>query len=188
MLPKIKTNKKDTVSVKKLTRTPKKKSTKSISRSAADAAKHVVSEPLEREEEQLRVGDTGGTYLSAVGRRKTAIARVRVIKNGEGRITINGRNLDMYFPTHDLRQQIVVPLKLTGQETAVDVSVKVSGGGIRGQADAVRHGISRALIQLNPTFRGALKKLGYLSRDARKRERKKFGLKSARRAPQWSKR
>ncbi|MFH1620689.1 MAG: 30S ribosomal protein S9 [Patescibacteria group bacterium] len=126
--------------------------------------------------------------MPAVGRRKTAVARVRLIKNGKGEITINGKKFDKYFTTYDLREQIESPLKISGQETSVDVSVKVTGGGIRGQAEAVRHGLSRALIQLNPTFRKTLKKLGYLKRDARKRERKKFGLKGARRAPQWSKR
>lgn len=130
----------------------------------------------------------GGSFIPAVGRRKTSIARVRLIKNGKGLITVNGRTYQTYFSTYDLREQVVSPLKVTGQETAVDVSVRVTGGGIRGQAEASRHGIARALIVLNPMFRGALKKLGYLTRDARKRERKKFGLKSARRAPQWSKR
>jgi small subunit ribosomal protein S9 len=130
----------------------------------------------------------GGSFIPAVGRRKTSVARVRLIKNGKGTITVNGRKMDTYFTTYDLREQIIQPLKVTGQETAVDVSAMVGGGGIRGQAEAVRHGLSRALIQLNPTFRKTLKKLGYLTRDARKRERKKFGLKGARRAPQWSKR
>ncbi len=130
----------------------------------------------------------GGSFIPAIGRRKTSVARIRLIKNGKGTITVNGKLYSEYFGTYDLRDEIISPLKVTGQETAVDVSARVLGGGIRGQAEAVRHGISRALIQLNPTFRKTLKKLGYLMRDPRKKERKKFGLKGARRSPQWSKR
>ena len=130
----------------------------------------------------------GGSFIPSVGRRKTAIARVRLIKNGKGLITVNGKVFDKYFTTFDLRAQVIAPLKAVGQDTAVDVSAKVVGGGMRGQAEAIRHGISRSLIVLNPTFRKTLKKLGYLTRDPRERERKKFGKKSARRSPQWSKR
>ena len=129
-----------------------------------------------------------GSYLMAVGRRKEAIARVRIIKNGKGAMTVNGRAVNHYFTTYELREIVQSPLKAVGQDDAVDVSAKVEGGGLRGQAEAVRLGISRALIQLNPTFRKALKKLGFLSRDARVKERKKFGLRGARRAKQWSKR
>jgi small subunit ribosomal protein S9 len=129
-----------------------------------------------------------GSFIPAVGRRKTAIARVRLIKNGKGAITINGREMKDYFNTYELRNIVTSALETAGQLDAVDVSAKVVGGGIRGQAEAVRHGISRALIVLNPTFRKSLKKLGFLTRDARKKERKKPGLKKARRAPQWSKR
>lgn len=130
----------------------------------------------------------GGSFIPTVGRRKRAIARVRLIKNGKGAITVNGKAYDKYFTTFELREIVVSPLKTSGQESSVDVSAMVQGGGIRGQAEAVRHGISRALIQLNQTFRKSLKKLGYLERDSRKKERKKFGLKGARRSPQWSKR
>lgn len=129
-----------------------------------------------------------GTFIAAVGRRKTSIARVRLVKNGKGAITVNGRPFDAYFGVYELRELVKAPLTVVGQADAVDVSAKVLGGGMRGQAEAVRHGIARALIQLNPTFRKSLKKLGYLTRDARKKERKKPGLKKARRAPQWSKR
>ncbi len=129
-----------------------------------------------------------GTFIAAVGRRKTSIARVRLVKNGKGAITVNGRPFDAYFGVFELRELVKAPLTVVGQADAVDVSAKVQGGGMRGQAEAVRHGISRALIELNPTFRKSLKKLGFLTRDARKKERKKPGLKKARRAPQWSKR
>ena len=167
---------------------PAEKAAKPKKEASADAVE-VAS--IEREELADQVASNaadGGSWIPAVGRRKTSIARVRLIKNGKGAITVNGKKMEDYFTTYDLREQVSQPLKISGQENAVDVSVLVQGGGIRGQAEAARHGISRALIVLNPTFRKALKKLGYLTRDARKRERKKFGLKGARRAPQWSKR
>lgn len=129
-----------------------------------------------------------GSFIPALGRRKTSVARVRLIKNGKGAITINGRKLEDFFGAHTLRDEIESPLRAVGQSDSVDISALVNGGGIRGQAQAVRLGISRALVELNPTFRVVLKKLGYLTRDPRKRERKKFGKKSARRSPQWSKR
>ncbi len=162
------------------------KATKPKADEAVGSAEEI--EVLESADEAASKAAKGGSFIPAVGRRKTSTARVRLIKNGKGTITINGRKMEDYFSTYDLRDQIINPLKVTGQEGAVDISAKVEGGGIRGQADAVRLGLSRALIVLNPTFRKTLKKLGYLTRDARKRERKKPGLKSARRAPQWSKR
>jgi len=126
-------------------------------------------------------------YLYAVGRRKTAVSQVRVYKNGKGKIIINDKPLDEYFPQifHPI---IWAPLTAVGQADKVDISVKIKGGGIHSQAEAVRHGISRALVLLNQNFRKPLKKAGYLKRDARRKERKKPGLKRARRAPQWSKR
>ncbi|MCI0479039.1 30S ribosomal protein S9 [Candidatus Uhrbacteria bacterium] len=129
-----------------------------------------------------------GSFIPALGRRKTSIARVRLIKNGKGLVTVNGRKMEAYFTAYEHREDVMSPLKAVGQAEAVDVSARVTGGGIRGQAQAIRLGISRALIILNPTFRAALKKQGFLSRDPRKRERKKFGRKGARRSPQWSKR
>lgn len=143
---------------------------------------------VEAEEMAATESAKGGSFIPALGRRKTSVAHVRLIKNGKGMITVNGKKMEQYFSTYDLREQLTAPLKAVGQDTAVDISSKVEGGGIRGQAEAVRLGISRALIELNPTFRTALKKLGYLTRDSRRRERKKFGKKSARRSPQWSKR
>ncbi len=129
-----------------------------------------------------------GAYIFAVGRRKTSIARVKLVKNGKGTITINGRPVAEYFTTFELLNAVQLPLKTSGQETALDVIANVEGGGIHGQSEAVRLGISRALIELNPTFRKTLKKLGFLTRDPRAKERKKPGLRKARRAPQWSKR
>ena len=138
-------------------------------------------------EETVLAGKVGA-FISALGRRKTSIARVRLIKNGTGAFTVNGKPVDEYFTTYELRSIVKNALKVSGQETAVDVSALVEGGGIRGQAESVRLGISRALIILNPTFRKTLKKMGFLMRDPRAKERKKPGLKKARRAPQWSKR
>jgi len=130
----------------------------------------------------------GGSYIYALGRRKTAIAKVFLIKNGKGAITINGKPMPEYFTTFESRDMVVSPIKTAGLEGAIDISVQAKGGGLLGQAEAVRLGISRALCELNPTYRKTLKKLGYLMRDPRAKERKKFGLKKARRAPQWSKR
>ena len=127
-------------------------------------------------------------YLYAVGRRKTSIAQVRVYKKGEGKILVNNKDLEKYCPVVDDQEVIKTPLKLIGQMDKLNVTVKVLGGGHFSQLEAIRHGISRALIQLNPNFRKPLKRAGFLTRDARAKERKKPGLKRARRAPQWQKR
>ena len=123
----------------------------------------------------------------AVGRRKKAIARVRLIP-GEGKIVINGRDIDNYFGLETLKMTVRQPLALTSLEGRYDVLVNVCGGGLSGQAGAIRHGISRALIKADPELRPAVKKAGFLTRDPRMKERKKYGLKAARRAPQFSKR
>ena len=123
----------------------------------------------------------------AVGRRKKAIARVRLIP-GEGKIVINGRDIDNYFGLETLKMTVRQPLALTSLEGRYDVIVNVCGGGLSGQAGAIRHGISRALVKADPELRPAVKKAGFLTRDPRMKERKKYGLKAARRAPQFSKR
>ena len=123
----------------------------------------------------------------AVGRRKKVIARVRLIP-GEGKIVINGRDIDNYFGLETLKMTVRQPLALTSLEGRYDVLVNVYGGGLSGQAGAIRHGISRALIKADPELRPAVKKAGFLTRDPRMKERKKYGLKAARRAPQFSKR
>ena len=123
----------------------------------------------------------------AVGRRKKAMARVRLIP-GEGKIVINGRDIDNYFGLETLKMTVRQPLVLTSLEGRYDVLVNVYGGGLSGQAGAIRHGISRALIKADPELRPAVKKAGFLTRDPRMKERKKYGLKAARRAPQFSKR
>lgn len=121
------------------------------------------------------------------GRRKTSIARVRVLP-GTGKFIVNGRSVDKYFNFETLRREVQRPLGLTNTVGKYDVIVKVEGGGYTGQAGAVRHGLSRALLQVDPTFRAVLKAAGFLTIDSRMKERKKYGLKAARRAPQFSKR
>ena len=127
-------------------------------------------------------------YFYGTGRRKSSIARVRVYENGTGAITINGRNIDEYFGLETLKLVVRQPLVTTELLDKVDVVVSVTGGGVSGQAGAIRHGISRALVTLNPEYRPALKAAGFMTRDPRMKERKKYGLKAARRAPQFSKR
>lgn len=121
------------------------------------------------------------------GRRKNSVARVRLVP-GEGRILINKRELDDYFGLETLKLIVKQPLNLTDTAGKYDVLVTAQGGGMSGQAGAIRHGISRALLKVNPDLRGSLKKAGFLTRDPRMKERKKYGLKAARRAPQFSKR
>ena len=121
------------------------------------------------------------------GRRKSSVARVRLVA-GEGNITVNGRALDEYFDYDTLIRDVKQPLVLTNNENKYDVIVKVEGGVFTGQAGAIRHGISRALLKADAELRPELKKAGFLTRDARMKERKKYGLKAARRAPQFSKR
>lgn len=143
--------------------------------------KEVLVQEKETEEKKT-------SYLYAIGRRKEAIAVVKLHKNGKGKITVNGKLYSVYFPIEELEQIVSGPLKSVGQADKVDVEATVRGGGKRGQAEAVRLGISRALVQLNINFKKNLRKAGFLTRDSRVKERKKPGLKRARRAPQWQKR
>ena len=121
------------------------------------------------------------------GRRKSSVARVRLVP-GTGKVTINDRAFAEYVPNGATRLDVLQPLTLTGTENSYDIIVNVCGGGITGQAGAVRHGITRALMEVNPAFRSILKKTGLVTRDPRAKERKKCGLKKARRSPQFSKR
>ena len=127
-------------------------------------------------------------YMYGTGRRKSSVARVRVYPNGSGNITINGRDVEEYFGLETLKMVVRQPLNATETLGKVDIIATVEGGGVSGQAGALRHGISRALLLVNPDFRPILKKAGFLTRDPRMKERKKYGLKAARRAPQFSKR
>ena len=126
-------------------------------------------------------------YFYGTGRRKSSVARVRVY-NGTGKITINGRDIDNYFGLETLKFIVRQPIVLTDTADKFDIVCNVTGGGITGQAGAIRHGLSRALLQYDEELRPALKKAGFLTRDPRMKERKKYGLKGARRAPQFSKR
>ena len=127
-------------------------------------------------------------YFYGTGRRKSSIARVRLIPGGTGVITVNGRTLDNYFGMETLKYIVRQPIEAVGVAGKFDVDVKVQGGGFTGQAGAIRHGIARALVKADADLKPAIKKAGFLTRDPRMKERKKYGLKAARRAPQFSKR
>ena len=127
-------------------------------------------------------------YMYGTGRRKSSVARVHLFEGGNGTITINGRDIDEYFGLETLKMVVRQPLEATGTVGKVDISATVSGGGVSGQAGALRHGIARALLSVDPAYRTILKQAGFLTRDPRMKERKKYGLKAARRAPQFSKR
>ena len=126
-------------------------------------------------------------YFYGTGRRKSSVARVRVY-NGTGKITVNDRDIDDYFGLETLKLIVRQPLEATATEGKFDIVCRVSGGGVTGQAGAIRHGLARALLQFDAELRPTLKKAGFLTRDPRMKERKKYGLKAARRAPQFSKR
>ena len=138
--------------------------------------------------EKESVATAPGPYHYAVGRRKTAIARVRLFPTGTGEITVNGKSFERYFPLEVWRQKVLSPLKIAGLVKTANIVANVNGGGIPAQADAVRHGVSRALLKFLPDTRTALKAGGLLTRDPREKERKKYGLHKARRGQQWAKR
>ena len=129
-----------------------------------------------------------GAYYYGTGRRKTAVARVRIYPNGDGHMTINGRDAEQYFGREVLMSMARSPLRALELATRFNVSVKVLGGGVSGQAGAIRHGIARALVRVDEAHRPTLRKNGFLTRDPRMKERKKPGLKRARKAPQYTKR
>jgi len=127
-------------------------------------------------------------YVYGTGRRKSSVARVHLIPGGSGTITIHGRDMDDYFGLETLKLIVRQPLNTVNVTDKVDIDCTVSGGGVSGQAGAIRHGIARALCLMDESFRAPLKAAGFLTRDPRMKERKKYGLKAARRAPQFSKR
>ena len=136
---------------------------------------------------QPRVSLDSDRQIQATGKRKSSVARV-IVRAGSGDFTVNGRVLGAYFPRAHLQSVARQPLVVSGYEETVDVRVRVHGGGVSGQADAIRHGIARALANVDPELRGELKRRGLLTRDARIKERRKAGLKKARKRPQFSKR
>lgn len=127
-------------------------------------------------------------YFYANGKRKTAVSSVRLFPNGKGAITINGRTFENYFPLQLDQDKVLSPFRVTNTLSQFDVSAMLQGGGVHSQAEALRHGIAKALLAYSVDLRGNLKPLGFLTRDSRIKERKKYGLKRARRAPQWQKR
>jgi small subunit ribosomal protein S9 len=136
------------------------------------------------------VADTNkGEYYYGMGRRKTAVARVRLYPNGEGNVTVNGKQAQSYFGQREaLLATINAPLRTLELNNAYDMNIKVLGGGVSGQAGAIRHALARALVRVNPEWKPALRRAGFLTRDPRMKERKKPGLKRARKAPQYTKR
>ncbi|MCK5044688.1 30S ribosomal protein S9 [Candidatus Parcubacteria bacterium] len=174
-------NKKTTTKTKKAT--PKKE----VEETIVEAVEK-EEENIEEESTELGLSDKSKKYIEAIGRRKTATARVRIWTKGDKEILINDKPYKSYFSVPELQQTITASLEKMKCVDKFRVSIKVKGGGIFSQAEAVRHAIARALVKFNPEFRKRLKKAGHLTRDPRMRERKKFGLKRARRAPQWKKR
>jgi small subunit ribosomal protein S9 len=150
---------------------------------AVKAAKEAAAEKIEETKPAEK-------YFSAVGKRKTSVAQIRIYKSkkSEPEITVNGREFSNYFPIIRLQTLILSPLSVAGQGNVFSISAKVTGGGINSQAEAIRLGISRVLVKIDETLRKSLKDRGFLTRDSRIVERKKAGLKKARRAPQWAKR
>jgi small subunit ribosomal protein S9 len=138
--------------------------------------------------DESKYDENSSRYFEAVGRRKTSVARVRLYTKGDKEIIVNGKEIGEYFKTLPLKKTVSSSLDKMKSNDRFRITVVVKGGGINSQAEAVRHGITRALVVFNPEYRKRLRKAGFLTRDSRMKERKKFGLKRARKAPQWSKR
>jgi small subunit ribosomal protein S9 len=177
-MPKIKTTKLKKVKLKETPSKPKK----------TIKPKKTLPKLVERVEIEKKPAVKSERYWEAIGRRKTAVARVRIFTKGEKTFLINEKPYNIYFPILELQQIARAALEKMKCLNKFRVSVIVKGGGLHAQAEAIRHGTARALVLFNPYFRKRLKKAGFLTRDPRMRERKKFGLKRARRAPQWQKR
>lgn len=161
---------------------PTKKTTTKTEEAVEKKAAHAG-----KEEAKVEMHAAKGKYIKAIGRRKTAAAQVRIYLSGKGDVSINGKPIEKYFD-EDRAAIAVQPLKLTGLGKDFDISILAKGGGVNSQAEATRHGLARALILVDAELNGIIRAKGWLTRDSRKVERKKPGLKKARRAPQWSKR
>ncbi len=168
----------------KKTTSVKKETKKTVKKEAKRKVKKEVKKAVTKKEVKKEIKKK---YIEAVGRRKESVARVRLIKDKPGFI-INEKTMEEYFSLRDYHKKILDPFKTTNLENSFFVSIKVKGGGITGQAEAIRLGISRCLIKIDKKLKPALRKAGFLTRDARIVERKKYGLKKARKAAQWSKR
>lgn len=163
----------------------KRRVTKTVTKKQPVAQTKTTHTPIKS---SLDTSKVNKDFLSAVGRRKTSIARVRLFVKGSGQVSVNGQSVQDYFALSDYTNTVMQPIILLGLEKNIDANIKVGGGGKAGQAIAVRHGLARALLLLNEDYRKQLRPAGFLTRDARVKERKKPGLKKARRAPQFSKR
>ncbi|HHE76651.1 MAG TPA: 30S ribosomal protein S9 [Candidatus Parcubacteria bacterium] len=185
-----KEEKKETIKKGKVSNKRTKKTVK-VAASEKKSVKKETKKDGEKKTKAVKAAKSersGARYFEAVGRRKTSVARVRLFTQGEREILINGKSYQQYFPILENQLNITAPLEKMKMLDRFRVLVKVKGGGFNSQSEAVRHGIARALLKFNPEFRKKLRKAGFLTRDPRTRERKKFGLKRARRAPQWRKR
>lgn len=171
----------------KAARAPKATTAKPAVKKAVKHETVVAEAKAEATPVVVKVGGASQTH-KVLGRRKEATARVWLITNGTGKITVNGKAFEQYFTVEWHRQTILAPLIAVGENGVNDISVKVEGGGVSGQADAVRHGVARALLLVNPDYRKTLRRAGHLTRDPRAKERKKPGLKRARKRGQWAKR
>jgi len=176
--------------VKKVEKTAVAKQEVLIEKKEVKAVPDVITAEEAREAAELdaKLAAEPSRYFEAVGRRKTSIARIRLFTKGDKEFIVNDKPFKLYFPTIDLQQTAASAFEKMKCLDKFRVEVKVSGGGVHSQAEAVRHAAARALVDFNADFRKRLRKVGYLTRDPRMRERKKFGLKRARRAPQWAKR
>jgi small subunit ribosomal protein S9 len=167
----------------------KLKKTKKITKKVTHKEKIKKSTPKkEVKKEVVKISPKPEKYYEAIGRRKTSIARVRLFSKGEKLFLVNTKPIEKYFPTFELQEIAKSPLEKMKCLDKFGISARIKGGGLVSQAGAIRHAISRALVLFNPDFRKRLKKAGFLKRDPRMKERKKFGLKRARKAPQWQKR
>lgn len=165
-----------------------KEKTETIKKKAPVKKKVVKKEKTEEVITEKPLEKNSSQYFQGVGRRKTSVARVRLYNKKNGLVVVNGKKLEEYFLTETLQKTVISPLDKMKSLDKFEINVLVRGGGINSQAEAIRHGISRALVIFNEEYKKRLRKAGLLTRDSRMKERKKFGLKRARRAPQWSKR
>ncbi len=178
---------KSATAAKKAPAAKKTPAPKAVTAEVVEAPKAVKAAPKAAAKAEKGVVLTG-EFFYAAGNRKTSVARVRLYEKGTGTFIVNDKKLEEYIVVPSKRDAVKSPLRITGHLKTFDISVKTSGGGLGGQAEAIRHGIAKALLEFDPSLRITLKRAGFLTRDPRMKERKKYGLHRARRAPQWSKR